>query len=252
MAHSLDGARFKLLRAREHYDDVRRRINAFFDRDPDEIVMEADPHRPGEYVLKVRVREEPDPTWGLIIGDVLTNARATLDYLTAELVLLAGGTVTRLTQFPIYDTPSEYQGKGVPRVKGMNPKHAALIETFQPYNGPKRPVNEHPLALLRDLSNLDKHRVLTTLVAVHHAVIPKVIQGIGQVDVLSYTPGPAVDDAEVARVRIVSESQITDMQVNIEVRGRVLINERWPTRPTMMSILGYIESDVLARLERVF
>jgi hypothetical protein len=78
-------------------------------------------------------------------------------------------------QFPIADTPDKFAAAGW-HLKEVHADHVDLIESFQPYPG--RTVHPdnfsgpyvHPLAMLRDLSNADKHRVLTPVILTSNEV----------------------------------------------------------------------------------
>jgi hypothetical protein len=83
--------------------------------------------------------------------------------LVYELAALDSGTVQNGTQFPIEDTPDGFKRKRKSFLRGVNDRHAALIEKLQPYNG----VNW--TKILRTISNPDKHRRFT--VSEHDKVI---------------------------------------------------------------------------------
>lgn len=80
----MDSAFAKLGRAKVHRDQLRSEVNAYRAREPIEWMSTQafDRLDPNESTLTVRVhiKEEIPAVWGLIIGDVLTNLRATLDH----------------------------------------------------------------------------------------------------------------------------------------------------------------------------
>jgi hypothetical protein len=157
VSHPLDGCRAKLQRGGQHFRALHQEFTAYWKRAPYRIVEDRD-SQPGYIVQKLQILEAPPVHWSPMIGDVVHNLRCALDYLTCELVLLDGGTVTKSTQFPILDRP---QPTGIERwTKGMTAAHRALIEAEQPYHGRYGGAAEDPLALLRELSNTDKHRAL--------------------------------------------------------------------------------------------
>jgi hypothetical protein len=244
--------RLKLIRAKEHLDDLKRELLAFDERKPYEGVAEISEDET-EWWLRAVVREQPNPYWSTVIGDAVHNMRSALDYLACELVIKNGGTVTDWTQFPIYDRKHKFV-KGSPRrVAGMSSKAATLIETLQPYY---RPVpSEHPLAVLAYLSNGDKHRALQ----IAHWTTDNLRQ---QVEAFGGTPvrselveahrGPIEDGAMIARFKFIPPpSESNKVQVNAQLTTYVLIENRWRAR-RLEGILNFIQSDVVKRLEPFF
>jgi len=113
------------------------------------------------YTLEVKRDIVPPIEWGLIIGDVATNLRASLDYIVCDLVRSKNATPTSANQFPIYNNPADFNSKrGRDRVKHLDQLMRDCVEHFQPYNSANGPELEL-LRVLRELSNWDKHQVLT-------------------------------------------------------------------------------------------
>jgi hypothetical protein len=115
---------------------------------------------PGEWTVSF-VEPGIDPRLGLLIGDYVANLRAALDHLVYA---LSGERST--TQFPVSSSQSWYTqnkpGQLSLRDKsllGVSEDHKKLIDAHQPFNN-KPNVKEHPLAVLVDLNNIDKHRYL--------------------------------------------------------------------------------------------
>ena len=96
------------------------------------------------------------PEWGVIIGELTYNLRASLDYLVAELALLDSGKIRKGTQFPIEDTEKGWQ-RNLKRgyLKGISESHQTIIKRLQPCNGCTC------TGILRGISNPDKHTALT-------------------------------------------------------------------------------------------
>ena len=109
---------------------------------------------------------EPSPLHlGVIVGDFMHNLRCVLDHLVWQLVVLNGQQPGDHNQFPIFDTPGAYKKKAGRYLRGVAADHRALIETFQPYHL-EDDAASHYLAVLRDLSNIDKHRFVHPVVIV--------------------------------------------------------------------------------------
>ena len=125
----------------------------------------------GEYVLYVKKVPDLSNVFtrvGLLVGDIVHNMRSALDHLVFELALLhTGGKVARpdRTQFTIRDCNDRFERAAAQDLAEVAPQHRDLIEKFQPYHTMDADVAVglyfHPLAMLRDLSNSDKHRILT-------------------------------------------------------------------------------------------
>jgi hypothetical protein len=101
------------------------------------------PHEPVPHIIKI------------LVGEIIYNLRAALDYLVYELAYLDSGEIKNGTQFIIEDREKVFQRKRNSKLKGVSDEHVAIIERLQPYNGCDW------TRILRELSNPDKHRRLT-------------------------------------------------------------------------------------------
>lgn len=100
-------------------------------------------------------------------GETIYNLRAALDYVVYDLARIGVGKPVAGTQFPIEETQAKFnsrisgknaKGEPVPQhLKGVPPGAIRLIAQLQPFAG-CRWTRE-----LRDLSNPDKHRHLSSL-----------------------------------------------------------------------------------------
>lgn len=168
----LPGPRAKLSRAHE----VRRELAQYIEKvlgpvenlpslalrlddAASEYILYVD-HMPDSSILFTRV--------GLLMGDVVHNKRSTLDHLVYQLALInTGGNVAHpnRTQFPISDSRDSFERAAANCLAEVAPDLRDIIEGFQPYHPLKENIVVepyfHPLAMLRDLSNTDKHRILT-------------------------------------------------------------------------------------------
>jgi hypothetical protein len=70
------------------------------------------------------------------------------------------------TQFPIFSDRCEYQVLSPPQIAGVPEAHRTIIQEAQPYLWEDGP-HFHPLAVLRVLSNKDKHRTLIPTAVIH-------------------------------------------------------------------------------------
>ena len=118
-------------------------------------------------------------------GEVLYHLRSSLDHLACDLIRPNGGCVTPQSQFPIF-TFKPTKRKGMARyrdqVSGIAAEPAAMIEALQPYHRGED-GSAHFLAVLKSLSNFDKHNSLV-LQSVRLKPSPKGVIGN---DVMSLT-----------------------------------------------------------------
>lgn len=132
------------------------------------------------YSLTATVREQPPEWWGPIIGDVVHNVRSALDYAIWEQA--ASSKRGTHTQFPIVTDPDRWDGEARRRLAGVAPRITELTRAAQPFVRMPGDPKRHPLAVLHDLSRIDKHRTLHALALV--SAMPYV--GAGEVDVVSF------------------------------------------------------------------
>lgn len=155
-------AQWKLARGIEHVQTLRGEAYAFEHREAYRFRVERQPRTPYhvEYDCFAIEREPPPDHWPLLAGEAIQNLRSALDH-----VVYAAAPKRRRsrTQFPIFDDVCEFQVKGLPRIQGVPAAMRTTIEQAQPYHLPQR--RRHALAMLRDLSNLDKHRTLAVIAA---------------------------------------------------------------------------------------
>jgi hypothetical protein len=166
-------------------------------------------------------------------GHTAHNLRSALDHLVWQLVLHKRDgrepCDPERVQFPICDeAPSgirpEDFAKGR-RLKDVLPKHRAIIHAHQPNGGRYRANSLDPLIRLRELSNHDKHRIITPMIVTpNHFEIPDPIFERFGGKVVDWTslagqwwPGAArtKDDTELMRVKVRPPS----LQLNMEVAG---------------------------------
>jgi hypothetical protein len=175
MVSALNGCREKIKRAEEHREGLDREVATWLEARPMPFTAEYD-SQTGSHIARITAVPEAIPTlrWGVIIGDVLHNLRSALDHLAWELAHWGGRTPSDPggVKFPIADSLVNFRSGAATRAtKQMDAVHVAKIESLQPYHaltGPDRYTGAfiHPLAFVRDLSNADKHRLTTPILAV--------------------------------------------------------------------------------------
>lgn len=199
----------KLDRSEYHLDALSAEVRGVMELNAEAMETRFNPIDQSYSSIFKEPRPIPHVDLGLILGDVIHNMRSALDHLVAILVADTGHQVHTAHQFPIGNGPNDWQRSVVnpPRnrrsqLEFVDPSYIAIIEEVQPY----QPTTGLPsLAVVRDLSNADKHRLIhvvrrrltarPNVSAVH--TIPYTITGIDYSD-----PGSSLEDGtEVARVR---------------------------------------------------
>ena len=158
MTHPLDGARAKVRRAGKHLRELDAEVERFVKDHPYRFVPEPD-EKTGLWVVRIyadAVDEQPPLRLGVIVGDIAHDLRSALDHVVCELALLNNSTCEE-TQFPLCFSPKAFGFEEKKRLAGLLPRHRAMIRRLQPYH---RRQGGELLAVLRSLSNADKHRVV--------------------------------------------------------------------------------------------
>jgi hypothetical protein len=263
--HPLHGFRLKLNRAQAHAEALYAEVDAWFIRHPYEVFGEYEPGPPEHYVFKARFLEPVPSHWGIILGDFAHNARAALDHLAYQLVMLGnGGRHEERTQFPIVVCPFQWRTR--PKsLKGASDRHIAIIEAFQPYHRQDLygwysvwGAIEDPLAILNRLSNVDKHVVLNAT--------PATIQSIGwethivrDIDTVGESEAPMgvlVDDGVMLRVDIVSSGPNPELKLNRSEKVEIRVQHRVDLGPDSYTLLNVPLKEsvdaILSRLREIF
>lgn len=161
--HRLAGVIEKFNRSKEQFDGLLDEMDEFFNQEPQ-------PHfsrgyfdtEAWEWVERFQIREEPPLRFGVILGDCVHNLRSALDHLACQVTMLEGGTMDDCarTQFPIIDeSETKFEAMADRQIPLLSKKHRALVKRAQPYRAGDE-AWRHPLAVLRELSNADKHRLI--------------------------------------------------------------------------------------------
>jgi hypothetical protein len=166
---------YKRGRAKQHLSVLRQSIGAFMSVERPRVMGQFD-EEAGQYRFEVPLERYP-PDWALLLGDYAYNSRAALDYLISALVLSTGEKQRRTNEFPIYGIEREGwesidqwwdedpKGRIKRQLRGTPPGTKERLKQLQPFYGvPRVDPTRHPLLVLRELSNRDKHRRLNLLV----------------------------------------------------------------------------------------
>lgn len=118
-------------------------------------------YHPGVADTPWQLQVKGDPTLPVIVGETIQNIRTALDYLIYALVLHTRGRKPRKrTQFPISTTAGDlYRNRH--QISELPGELRRRIRKLQPYQSESQ--RSRTLALIRDLSNADKHRLLIVM-----------------------------------------------------------------------------------------
>lgn len=165
---SLAGVWAKIDRAESQLLKLDKHVGRYLDSDPYGMRFQYDTDL-NMFAYIIHVSAEPTLDIAVRFGDLVHNLRSALDHLAWQLVV-AGGNTPRTeppaTQFPIYTESITRTGK--PRIinipPGVSGRMMGTLEGMQPYHRRDNP-KLHPLGILQDLSNRDKHRTLNLTAA---------------------------------------------------------------------------------------
>jgi hypothetical protein len=153
----------KLDRAEELLNRLDNEVAAWHKVKPYRVVNERNAELT-RYSTVVYV-DEPPPIvrWSLQISDIIHNLRCSLDHLLWAIVVYESPNhkpvgADSLT-FPIWEAPPN--SVAARNIACLSAGVRTAIEYMQPYNrSPSRGALSHPLTLLRDFDNRNKHRLL--------------------------------------------------------------------------------------------
>lgn len=230
MTHPLDGPRLKVVRAREHLQELNLCQSRFFESDAYEIADQFDAQM-GKHVFRISVLKNP-PVHRLaaLTGDCIHNLRSALDHLVWRLAEDFSGPKDddTTTQFPIFKSEEGFEARGVNQITRVGPGATAVIRLLQPFHDDDPRVN--PLWFIRELDNRDKHRELAvTAVAAkgyaHRIRPPKNTQGVWNLTIIIED----IKDGEVIAELVITPP---DPEVHVETRFNFEIAFTQPTVPS--------------------
>ena len=162
---TLEGAYRRHARAREHLANLQGVVGRIEALGKDGVLAEQDPDTglfgPAAHVVNPLRLEA-----GVLVGEIVHNLRAALDYLVYVIAESDAGSPQSGTQFLIEDSPQGFTGRSPRLLKGVSEEHVAVIRQFQPFKGCDWS------GPLRDFDNASKHReILSVSVDVNIASI---------------------------------------------------------------------------------
>jgi hypothetical protein len=163
MGPNLDSVEAKLQRADQHIQSLQDEIAPWMAKASYIISPQVNADSTRYSLVAHLVGDKPPlQRWTLIAGDSLHNLRCALDHLVYAIAVHESGTVPppdeNKLMFPITDTSAKFR-ESSQRIRSLSAPVRQAIEEVQPYNRP-HPDLPPLLGVLRDLENIDKHRLL--------------------------------------------------------------------------------------------
>src|ERR1035437_2280508 len=157
----------KIARANEHLNALKDEMLAWNTTRPYEARRRHDGTGARHSVTIHICNPPPLERWSVISGDCVYALRCALDHFAYAVAVheskMDPPPGERVLQFPIADTPEKF-AIAVKRIKALSERMQHNIEAVQPYHRPHAHVPPL-LGLLRDLDDIDKHRLLHIVVS---------------------------------------------------------------------------------------
>jgi hypothetical protein len=225
---SFDDARIRLERARSNVDRLRVSVAAFAKSHPHKVRVDQDGK--GRVRLIATVPDSPPRDWALVVGDVLEDLRAVLDYAVYALSVASSAqnpppSASRLA-FPICKDAAAWRSAiAQRRLDGLSAEAIAWIESQQPYQPDNVGTSEAPAALLvfDQLVGIHKHRFLPVMWALLDALeLPIQVMDAGIEEFVAYRlAGELVDGAVLAEFRVAAKAKVARVRLSPTIRTHV-------------------------------
>jgi hypothetical protein len=221
--HPLDGARLKLDRARAHLRGVDSGVAAYLGTQPVQVEdrQDRDGNRRHIQWIATAAQESP-PELGVIVGEWAHNVRGALDYTVYELVRRETGEEDpRWTQFPIVLEEPRYADQERQRLRSAPDWALPVFRGLQPFNDGDEAA-WHPLAILGDISNRDKHRLVHTA-AMQIAGSQARVSGTSMLAIHRLAQNPGTVEGERVILDAVLDTDGDDLQIELNVQVSVAL-----------------------------
>lgn len=225
----LDSAHLKVDRANQHANALKATIERWLEDRPYSISFHAEGDT-GQQAFLIHIEREPPPEWSVVIGEAVYNLRSALDHAVYALSSLDGDPPDG-TEFPIFKDCERFESTSRPggrwKARGLRQDALAVVESVQPFHHGQDP-EIHPLWVLQEFSNIDKHRTLNTTGGVFGTrnlkLSPSGDIRIKNVEIRG--DGPVTDGAELARWSV--EGTQGQVQMEGEIAYDVAFDEAGP------------------------
>jgi len=190
--HRLTGAIEKFNRSKETFDQLRAEMADFFtgSERPYSSTGAFD-ETSWEWIERFQIHRRLPLRFGVLLGDCVHNLRSSLDHTVWQTTLLDGGVPDHRTQFPIASrSEDQFERMADAGIPGLSDEHRQIIKSAQPYHR-GADARTHPLSVLADLSNTDKHQVVNTAYSFMRQDADTILDGL-----VGRYPGPGPSPVE--------------------------------------------------------
>ena len=244
----MPGIRAKIDRAMEHLLKLNEELHRYLDLDPIALVRQIQPD--GETsAIAVQLTTQPPVLLSVLVGEIAHQLRSAVDHIAYGLVLAAGNTPTTRTSFPVCKSrPNRLAVHG-----GVSNEALSRIDELQPYQ--QDDPTAHPLYVLNELWNVDKHRTLhlTALMLTNTQVF------LGTPDESSlvggqFQTGVIGNDGIIGVFRFASE---IDPNLEVTAMGSSFVGldepgsspSNYPVQSLLEYLYNYVSKEMLPRFE---
>lgn len=209
----------RLRHAEERIGRLNEQIDRFVKAQGSPFYFESD-RAACQYLLKCGKIKTPPSTLGLDISECLFHLRCGLDYIAHRLGDMHSGPIPRADiqelrkpEFPIFGERSPGAQEMARKIGRAHPDAIRIIENIQPYLSGDYTV--HPLWVLHELNNIDKHRMITSVVLSRQLTDVRVRNG-KLIRARIQPRGPLVDGAVICFVKVEAENPILEPNVEVD------------------------------------
>jgi hypothetical protein len=189
MSHPLDGCWAKLNRAQETIAELEKEIARYFLGEPKPVRVEG-MHSADNRAYHIMAYETTSPPirFSVMAGEVIHHLRSSLDHAVWAAALRKTAVPAARIQFPICHKKSDFERAlkdGM--LRGTGNDTVTVVAALQPFTSPT--PDDTILAVLGNLDNVDKHRLL---------VVTANAANVGHEIVFEDNPGVHVPKTDVA------------------------------------------------------
>lgn len=209
---------------------------------------------------------------GVIFGDCINNFRNALDYLVHEMGTRHTANTGGLKhpdriKFPILTKKEGWPGVEGKELREVSEKQRKMIERLQPYHGldleqdaPQGQVPYHPLAMLRELTDFDKHRLLTAVAVPHGDALAlgpmgwaMINSGLCQIMHADHSGLPVELGAEIWRAKLPDDAPKDEVEMAGRIDSLVILTQahKRPVIPLIDTLAAMVSKTIL-ELESTF
>jgi hypothetical protein len=220
MVEQLEAIFDRVERAQEHLESIKGELLSYYNSDPCRLRGEFQPkaHRSGEAQGPGGELASLNVRLNTLIGEFLHDLRSALNHLARELVTANGLTPTESSQFRVFGKePCSQRKQALLNINpGIGPEARTLITDAQPYKLGDR-YSEHPLWVLHELWNIDKHREV-----IARGGVP-FLHFVGDLPAFSYTS--RLESATAYGAKLILVPDDPDLEANAYGTFQVTLHE---------------------------